>query len=423
MRRQLVVVALATTLTVTIAFLVPLAILVRVLAAERALEDADRVTRTLIPVLVSADEPAEALAVEQLQATTSATVSVHMPDGRVLGAAVRDGDVAAARAGRAVERTGADGSRISLTPVVSQSGGTSVIRVAVPASSLTAGVGAAWLTLGGVGLALILIAVLIADRLGRRAVRQAGELAAVARRIAAGDRGARAPRGDTPELADAARALNTLADHIDVLLAAEREAAADVSHRLRTPMTALRLDVDALPTSDAAGRVAQDLLALEVAVDQVIRSARSAAGRPSALVDAGAVTRRRSDFWAALAHDEGRPWRCDCDDGLLVALDEEDLAAALDALLGNVLSHTDPPAGCRITVDSDGAQVRIRIDDEGPGLDPDKLARGHSGGGSTGLGLDIARRTAERAGGTMTVGRHDGGGRVELRLPATNASE
>jgi len=417
-RRQLVAVALATTLTVTIAFLVPLAILVRVLAAERALDDADRVTRSLIPVLVSADESAQALAVEQLQASTNATVSVHLAGGDVLGATVRDGDVEAARGGRAIARTDRDGSRITLTPVIGQSGDASVIRVAVPARSLTAGVGRAWLTLAGIGLVLIVIAVLIADRFGRRAVQQAGELAAVARRIASGDRGARAPRGDTPELADAARALNTLADRIDVLLAAEREAAADVSHRLRTPMTALRLDVDALPASDAAGRVAQDLYALEVAVDQVIRSARGIPGAGAGeTIDAGVVTRQRSDFWAALAHDEGRPWRCECDEGLLVALDEEDLSAALDALLGNVLSHTDPPAGCRISAARDGHEVRIRIDDDGPGLDPTALARGRSGGGSTGLGLDIARRTAERVGGTMTVGRHGGGGRVELRLP------
>jgi hypothetical protein len=132
MRRQLVMVALATTLTVTIAFVVPLAILVRVLAAERALGDADRVIRTLIPVLVSGDESAASLTVEQLRATTTATLSVHLPDGRVLGADVSDDDVETARAGSAIARTDADGSRVSLTPVVRQTGGTSVIRVSVP---------------------------------------------------------------------------------------------------------------------------------------------------------------------------------------------------------------------------------------------------------------------------------------------------
>lgn len=420
MRRQLVVVALATTLTVAIAFLVPLAALVRILAAERALGDADRVTRTLVPLLVSADEPTVGLAVGQLQASTDAAIGVRLDNGRALGAAIPERELRLVSSGRALERTTADGARVTLTPVVTREGGTSIIRVAIPASALSAGVPTAWLTLAGVGLALVVIAVLIADRLGRRMVEQAGELAVVAREIAAGGRDARAPRGDTPELADAARALNTLADRIDVLLAAEREGVADLSHRLRTPMTALRLDVDALPRSDAAHRVAQDLDALEVAIDRVIRSARGTAGTDRiTTVDAGLVTRGRSDFWAALAQDEGRPWRCECEHGLFVTLEEERLGTALDALLGNVVTHTAPPGGCRISAVRDGADVRIRVDDDGSGLDPAALERGRSGGGSTGLGLDIVRRTAERAGGSVLVGRNEhGGGRVDMRLPA-----
>jgi signal transduction histidine kinase len=419
MRRQLVMVALATTLTVTIAFVVPLAILVRVLAAERALGDADRVIRTLIPVLVSGDESAASLTVEQLRATTTATLSVHLPDGRVLGADVSDDDVETARAGSAIARTDADGSRVSLTPVVRQTGGTSVIRVSVPAGLLTLGVWPALRMLAAIGVGLVIVAVLIADRLGRRAVTQATAVAAAARRLASGDGAARAPEGGTPELADAAGALNTLADRIDALIAAEREAAADVSHRLRTPMTALRLDIDALPPSAATERVVQDLLALDIAVDRVIRSARGAVADVEGVAsDAARVTRERSEFWSALAQDEGRPWRCEStDQAVFVPLDAERLAVVLDALLGNVLSHTDPPAGCHISVTGDHGQVRIRIDDDGPGFDPAATARGRSGGGSTGLGLDIARRTVEAAGGSLHIGGRAGGGRVEVRLP------
>jgi signal transduction histidine kinase len=412
-------VALATTLTVTIAFVVPLAILVRVLAAERALGDADRVIRTLIPVLVSGDESAASLTVEQLRATTTATLSVHLPDGRVLGADVSDDDVETARAGSAIARTDADGSRVSLTPVVRQTGGTSVIRVSVPAGLLTLGVWPALRMLAAIGVGLVIVAVLIADRLGRRAVTQATAVAAAARRLASGDGAARAPEGGTPELADAAGALNTLADRIDALIAAEREAAADVSHRLRTPMTALRLDIDALPPSAATERVVQDLLALDIAVDRVIRSARGAVADVEGVAsDAARVTRERSEFWSALAQDEGRPWRCEStDQAVFVPLDAERLAVVLDALLGNVLSHTDPPAGCHISVTGDHGQVRIRIDDDGPGFDPAATARGRSGGGSTGLGLDIARRTVEAAGGSLHIGGRAGGGRVEVRLP------
>lgn len=423
MRRQLVTVAMATTLTVAIAFVVPLAILVRVLAAERALDDADRIARTLIPVLVAGNDASAALAVEQIATTTSATVSVHLPDGTVLGQQIPAGGVApAATQGRAIARTEPDGSRTRLTPVVRQRGGTSVIRVGVPAASLSAGVQGAWLTLVLVGAALVAIAVLIADRLGRTAVTQATGLAAAARRLAGGDRDARAPQPDNggPELRDAALALNTLADRIDALLAAEREAAADLSHRLRTPMTALRLDVDALPHSTEAHRVAEDLAALDVAVDRVIRSARGAGTDGGGeRVDVGRVVGDRSDFWGALATDEARPWSyvCAATAPLVVALDEERLVAVIDALLGNVLTHTEPPAGCRIVVQPVGDVVRVRIDDDGPGFTAAAAARGRSGGGSTGLGLDIVQRTIEAAGGSVRIGHPDGGGRVDLVLP------
>jgi signal transduction histidine kinase len=418
-RRRLVAVTLATTLTVAVAFVVPLAVLVRLLAADRALDDADQAARTLIPVLVTGDRAAAEVALEQVAATSSsAEVSVVLADGAVLGPPVAGTDLAAARRGRAVDRAAADGSRIRLTPVVGQQG-TSVIQVMVAAAALNAGVGTAWVTLAGVGLALVAIAVVIADRLGRRAVAQASGVAAAARRLAAGESTARAPAADIPELEAAARALNTLADRIDTLIAAEREAAADVSHRLRTPMTALRLDIDALPASTATERVIDDLTALDVAVDQVIRVTRGGGESPDARTDAGRVVAERSAFWSALAADEQRPWSCACpDQPLPVAVDEERLAAVLDALLGNVLTHTTAPAGCRIVVERIDTRVRIRLDDDGSGIPPGAARRGRSGGGSTGLGLDIARRTAESAGGSLHLGSGDhGGGRVDLLLP------
>jgi signal transduction histidine kinase len=409
MRRRLVAITLATTLTVAIAFVVPLAVLVRALAMDRALDDADRVARTLIPVLVTGDRAAADVALEQVAAASAAQVSIVLSDGAVLGPPVAGADLAVARQGSGVDRAAPDGARIRLTPVVGQEG-TSAIQVIVPADLLTAGVGAAWLTLVAVG---------IADRLGRRAVTQASAVAGAARRLAAGETTARAPAADIPELDAAARALNTLADRIAALVAAEREAAADVSHRLRTPMTAMRLDVDALPASEATQRVIDDLAALDVAVDQVIRVTRGGGDTPEARTDVARVVAERSAFWSALAADEQRPWSCSRPDGaLLVPVDEDRLTAVLDALLGNVLTHTAPPSGCRIAVERVDGRVRIRVDDDGPGIPPDAVRRGRSGGGSTGLGLDIARRTAENVGGALDLGRGDhGGGRVDLWLP------
>ena len=68
---------------------------------------------------------------------------------------------------------------------------------------------------------------------------------------------------------------------------------------------------------------------------------------------------------------------------------------------------------------SDGG-ISLAVEDAGPGLSPDFVARGVSGTGGTGLGLDIARRTAEAAGGVFRIGRSAAGGaRIAMELPTT----
>jgi signal transduction histidine kinase len=114
---------------------------------------------------------------------------------------------------------------------------------------------------------------------------------------------------------------------------------------------------------------------------------------------------------AAVVGDEPRP----------VAVPRADLDAALDALLGNVFSHTPEGTAFSVTVEPgvDGGS-RLILDDAGPGLPGEGvLQRGRSGAGSTGLGLDIARRTAEAAGGRLRLTRAPlGGARIELEFPA-----
>jgi signal transduction histidine kinase len=95
----------------------------------------------------------------------------------------------------------------------------------------------------------------------------------------------------------------------------------------------------------------------------------------------------------------------------------DDLVAALDAVLENVFAHTPEAAPARVTVTANpGGGGVLTVDDGGPGLPAGWQARrGASGGGSTGLGLDIARRTAEAAGGGLALGTGPlGGARVEL---------
>jgi len=95
-----------------------------------------------------------------------------------------------------------------------------------------------------------------------------------------------------------------------------------------------------------------------------------------------------------------------------VRVSSDDLTACVDALLGNVFAHT--PEGrdmaVRLTSRPDGGAILV-VRDQGPGLpDPMLLGRGRSGAGSTGLGLDIVRRIATGAGGSVALDRAPGGG-------------
>jgi signal transduction histidine kinase len=103
-----------------------------------------------------------------------------------------------------------------------------------------------------------------------------------------------------------------------------------------------------------------------------------------------------------------------------VALSAQEEADALDALIGNVFAHTPEGSAYAVTVARGPGTVDLHVDDAGAGIDDPEavLPRGATGAGSTGLGLDIARRAAEAAGGALTIGRSPlGGARVTLQLP------
>jgi signal transduction histidine kinase len=117
--------------------------------------------------------------------------------------------------------------------------------------------------------------VAVADRLGTRMVRPAKRLAAAAHDLGSGDLAVRVPEDGPAEPRSAAVAFNAMADQVVQLLANERELAADLSHRLRTPLTVLRLNAASLGDGPAGEQTRQAVAQLEREVDQVIRTARA----------------------------------------------------------------------------------------------------------------------------------------------------
>jgi len=298
-----------------------------------------------------------------------------------------------------------------------------IVRVWESNSDLHAGENGWFLLLGGVALGLLLLGVGAGELLTRRIVRPLIDTARTAAQLSGGDTSARAPTDGPGEVADVGRALNRLADRIDELIAEEREPVADLSHRLRTPLTALRLDAEALADPAEAERMSGHATTLERTLTAVIHAAR----RPQRegrlpKCDATAVVSERIEFWSALTEEQERAGTIALPSTPLpVRASDEDLAAAVDALLENVVAHT--PEGTsfavRLSPREAGGAVLV-ISDDGPGIPRTEPVRGRSDRGSTGLGLDIARRCAESSGGAMAISAGPSGGAVvtlELGAP------
>jgi signal transduction histidine kinase len=423
MRRRLVVVFAAVTTMVAIAFVVPLALLVRNVSRDRALDDADRDARAVFPVLAVTDRSDDlAVAISRTRAGSAGRLSVYRADETAAGAPIApSARVTAALAdGRAWTGSVAGGAEV-IAPVVRGNGDLVVVRVFVPTAELRRGVRAAWLALAGVGVALIVVSVLLADRLARSVTRPVTALSDASHRLGSGDLAVRVDPAGPPEVAAVGTAFNLLAQRVQGLLHAEREEVADLAHRLRTPLTALRLQVDQVDDSvlrDQLGRSADQLAR---ALDGLIAEARRTARVDSPVTaDLRAVVVERAGFWQVLADEQDRATQLDVPNGsVFVAVGGAELAAALDVLLENVFVHTPDGSGYRVSLEHDGAHAQVAIDDDGPGLPHgDVVGRGESGAASSGLGLDIARRTAEQAGGRLLIqAGQAGGAHVALVFP------
>ena len=435
MRQRVAVLSLAISTRVVIAFMIPLALLLRNQAQNRALSRSETLAQAIATALIVDTARSEDGEVSVVAAQTvlevfgsgADSVSILFATGPEVGAPVFSKDnidvaFSEARAFTAFTPGGAEVLVPLLSADVPDSAVDVVVRSFVPEDDLTEGVWVAWGMLAGLGVFLVIVAVVAADRLGRSIVRPVAELSEAALALGGGDLDRRVIPAGPDEIADVGVAFNFLAERLRLLLAEERESVADLSHRLRTPLTALRLQTETLTDKESAAILLQDIDRMESAVDRMIEEAR----RPSEekgpeQADLGAVVRHRATFWKVLADEQERAVDVHTSGGRLpVAMSGQDLGALIDTLLENVFSHTSPGVGYRIEARpgyTEG-QVVLVVEDSGAGFEHDgALERGESGGGSTGLGLDIVLRAAQRTGGGLKIGESAlGGARVEVQF-------
>lgn len=428
MRLRQAALLLAAMTLVLVALLVPLARLVQTAAADRAVSQATDKARAL-GILVATVDPADLdFAVSQANVDSPEfPATVYLPDRPPIGqpASRTPAVELAARKQYSFKAIAAGGWDVLVAVDARGYPGTSVVRVFVSDAQMARGVAQTWLILAMLGLGALVLSVLAGDWLTRAVTRPMRELADVSHQLASGRLEARTKVHGPEEVRAVAAALNHLAGRIQDLLRQERESVADLSHQLRTPLTALRLEMESTPGADG---LAAHVDALEQAVTGLIEQARRSGSRQDATCDAAEVIASRCGFWAVLAEDQQRRMRVEVPGRRLpVGVAEADLRACLDALLGNVFAHTAQATSFSVLVGTrPGGGARLVVEDEGPGFgSDDPVRRGFSGGGSTGLGLDIARRTARSSGGDLKLAASAVGGAkviVELGPPQDGAS-
>jgi signal transduction histidine kinase len=262
--------------------------------------------------------------------------------------------------------------------------------------------------LGAVAAAIIGMAALAAALLARRLATPLERLAVSARRLGEGDFSARAAPANIPEVDAAAAALATTAQRLEDLIARERAFTADASHQLRTPLQALRIELEALELRGDASPELRAALAevdrLQATIETLLSVARDAP-RDRPATDLRPLLAQTRERWSGPLAQMARPLRIVERAAAPVALASADVVGEiLDVLVSNAVEHGGGPV--TITLRDTGDWLAIDVSDEGDGIAPetgDVFARGVGGG--HGIGLALARSLADAEGARLALTR------------------
>ncbi len=247
----------------------------------------------------------------------------------------------------------------------------------------------------------------------RRLAEPLSDVADRAARLGAGDFRSAPDRHGIPELDRVSDVLDTSATALSELVQRERSLVGDVSHQLRSRLTALQLRLDELATHPDPTARSEALAALEQAerltevLDELLDAARAARASTAELQNLRDGLGAVADEWRPTLRSAGRPFRVRVPDGLLARVTPTRIKEAVGALVENAVQH----GSGTVTLSARAVEnsLLIEVSDSGPGV-PEELVphvfdRGVSVGSSTGLGLALARALVEADGGRLELSR------------------
>jgi signal transduction histidine kinase len=288
-----------------------------------------------------------------------------------------------------------------------------LVTVSAPDGDVREQVRTVWLVVGALGLLATIVGLILATLQARRLSRPLLDLAASAEGI-----GSVEPvpgrRYGMAEVDQVAERLDATSERIAQMLRREREFAADASHQLRTPLTALSIRLEEIMDSAVHPDVKEEASAalaqverLTAVVDSLLAQARNARAATALLLDVDDIVLQQVVEWAPAFRRVGRKIVPSGERGLKAYSTPGNLGQALSSLLDNALVHGAGTVTLRRR--RHGRYVVIEVADEGVGI-PEAMGqrvfeRAVSGGASTGLGLALARDVIEADGGRVELVR------------------
>jgi two-component system, OmpR family, sensor kinase len=320
-------------------------------------------------------------------------------------------------------------------PVVSEGRPTGAVRVTQSVDAVQDEVRSDVIALVGVGVLALALGLGVAWLLAGSLARPLRGLAGTARRVAGGDLDARARVEGSSEQREVATAFNDMTGRLARALRTQREFVANASHQLRTPLTGLRLRLEAAALKSSDPQVERELVAAERETERLARLlaelltlARERERPEAEAVALSEVVEAALERWQQPAESSGHCLLARGEAGPVVAATEADLAVIIDNLVENALRYS--PAGTTVTIEreADETTARLAVLDEGPGIAAGEHERvferfyrgtaGRTGPSGTGLGLSVVEALARRWDGSALVeARPEGGTRAEVRIP------
>ncbi len=304
-------------------------------------------------------------------------------------------------------------------PVVKQDRVVGSVRVSSSRETVAASVRESWVRLALIGLAVVAAALALAWFLAGTLARPLARLRDTAAKLGSGDLDARAsPEGPT-ELVAVAASFNRMADALGSSLRAQRDFIANASHQLRTPLTGLKLRLEAIgaeggTAAENAARAEAEVDRLEALVEDLLELARASTASPTGTtVDLAEVVGAAVERWRGPAAEAGQTVELGARARARVFADPGDLAHVLDNLIENALRYCPPGTHVSVGTADPDARGSLLVADDGPGIPEaergrvfERFYRGSNGrqsGPGTGLGLAIVAELVERWGGEVRL--------------------